>query len=168
MTRLLMLAGFLMALAAAPAMAAEKAFSKEVKAMLGEYFGLADAVPDQYDNRVDNAHGKGKGGKKSSLPPGLAKRDELPPGLAKMETLPPGLASRDLPPGLLAGLPPLPQGTKAKIVDQDKVVLVEEKSGKVLDILPGKIPSNFDEAKAEKAFKASRDMKLKGSKVKEN
>jgi hypothetical protein len=152
---------------AGPAAAAGKGFSDDAKTLLSQYFGIEDAVPDQYDQRVDKAHGKGKGGKKSSLPPGLAKRDELPPGLAKMATLPPGLAKRELPPELSRALL-LPAGAKAEIVGDDHVVLVEQASGKVLDILPGKIPPTFDEAEAEKALKAVRDKTTKGSKIHEN
>lgn len=168
MTRILILFGLLVAFAATPAVAADRGFSAEAKALLNDYFGIEDAVADSYDKRVDKSHGKGKGGKHSSLPPGLAKRDELPPGLAKMSTLPPGLAKRDLPSGLLGFLPPLPKGTKAQLVDKNRIVLVEEKSGKVLDILPGKVPPTFDEAAADRKFVEKRDVTLKGSKIKEN
>ena len=172
MTRILIVLGWLAAFSPAAAAAADPVFSAEVKVLLSEYFGIEDALPDAFDQRVDQAHGKGKGGKKSSLPPGLAKREQLPPGLAKMETLPSGLAKRDLPLGLSAYLPPLPAGTEALIVGGerggDHVVLAEAKSGRVLDILPGKIPPTFEEAKADQAFKDRRDASPKGSKIKDS
>lgn len=73
-------------------------------------------------------------GKDKGLPPGLAKKGQLPPGLAKRDRLPPGLAKRDLPSALDKRLGPPPAGTRRVIVDKD-VVLVEEATDRVLDIL---------------------------------
>lgn len=89
-----------------------------------------------YDDYVQ-AHGKGKK-KNKGLPPGLAKRDELPPGLAKQLArnghLPPGLENRDLPPDLLAQLPPIHPDYRYVILD-DKVMLVRRATNVILDIL---------------------------------
>ncbi len=74
------------------------------------------------------------------LPPGLAKRDELPPGLQKhLEkngTLPPGLQKRmqPLPSSLEVKLPKTREGTK-RVVVGGNVVLVEERTSKILDIV---------------------------------
>ena len=76
------------------------------------------------------------GGKDKKMPPGLAKRDQLPPGLAKRDTLPPGLAKRDLPSELERRLSRLPGGYSRKSVGSD-IVLIEEATGIVLDILRG-------------------------------
>lgn len=86
-------------------------------------------------NRGKAAKSKGKSGE---LPPGLAKRKTLPPGLARHlqrhGTLPPGLQKRTLPEGLEARLPRLPHGQERVIVDND-VVLIEEATGLILDII---------------------------------
>jgi hypothetical protein len=74
------------------------------------------------------------------LPPGLAKREELPPGLQRhLErdgTLPPGLQKRlqPFPKNLKAKLPKTPAGVKRGIINGN-VVLIEERTSKVLDIL---------------------------------
>jgi hypothetical protein len=74
------------------------------------------------------------------LPPGLAKREELPPGLQKhLErngTLPPGLQKRiqPLPNGLDRQLGKTAPGTK-RVVVAGNVVLLEERTSKVLDIV---------------------------------
>lgn len=74
------------------------------------------------------------------LPPGLAKREELPPGLQKhLErngTLPPGLQKRiePLPTRLESQLPKPAPGTK-RVVVAGNVVLLEERTSKVLDIV---------------------------------
>lgn len=82
-------------------------------------------------NKKDKHKGKGKN---KGMPPGLAKKDQLPPGLAKRSTLPPGLAKRDIPDDLRKQLPPPPKGTEVSVVE-DKVVLIEQATGTVLDIL---------------------------------
>ncbi|MFQ5777418.1 MAG: hypothetical protein ACE5IP_05375 [Terriglobia bacterium] len=74
------------------------------------------------------------------LPPGLAKRDELPPGLErhleKNGTLPPGLQKRiqPLPQDLERQLPKTPKGVK-RVVVAGNVILLEERTSKVLDIV---------------------------------
>jgi hypothetical protein len=74
------------------------------------------------------------------LPPGLAKKESLPPGLErqlqKNGTLPPGLQKniQPLPPVLEVQLMKLPEGQK-RVVISGNIVLVNEKSGLVLDIL---------------------------------
>jgi len=74
------------------------------------------------------------------LPPGLAKRDQLPPGLQKhLEkngTLPPGLQKRiqPLPLALDKRLPKPREGTK-RVVVGGNVILVEERTSKILDIV---------------------------------
>ena len=88
--------------------------------------------------KKDKKAKKDKKGKKKGLPPGLAKKKQLPPGLQrqyeKNDKLPPGLAKRDLPEDLTSKLPPPPAGTQRVVVDND-VVLIEQATGKVLDIL---------------------------------
>jgi hypothetical protein len=81
------------------------------------------------------------GGPSKGLPPGLAKRGgKLPPGLQKhLEkngTLPPGLQKRlePLPQDLEARLPRLPDYWHRVILERD-VVLVDQRSNKILDIL---------------------------------
>ncbi|MBI2956597.1 MAG: hypothetical protein HYY26_04720 [Acidobacteria bacterium] len=74
------------------------------------------------------------------LPPGLAKREELPPGLQRhLErngTLPPGLQKRiqPMPEKLEGQLPKPPEGVK-RVVVAGNVVLLEERSSKILDII---------------------------------
>ncbi|HSC77188.1 MAG TPA: hypothetical protein VLB32_01385 [Candidatus Acidoferrales bacterium] len=74
------------------------------------------------------------------LPPGLAKRDNLPPGLQKYleknGTLPPGLQKRmqPLPSSLEIKLPKPREGTRRMVVGGN-VVLVEERTSKILDIV---------------------------------
>jgi hypothetical protein len=74
------------------------------------------------------------------LPPGLAKKEALPPGLEKQlqknGTLPPGLQKniQPLPPVLELQLMKLPEGQK-RVVISGNIVLMNEKSGIVLDIL---------------------------------
>jgi len=106
-------------------------FSEVEKRLVREYFGDDDA------EKKSSTKKKKKGGK-GKTPPGLAKRDKLPPGLArhveKHGTLPPGLESRGLPPGLEVELPTVKKGTERVIVDRD-VVLIEQATGKVLDVI---------------------------------
>lgn len=76
------------------------------------------------------------------LPPGLAKRDELPPGLQrhleKNGTLPPGLQKRiqPLPQHLERQLPKTPKGIR-RVVVAGNVILLEERTSKILDIVKG-------------------------------
>ena len=101
------------------------------------------------EDEDENVKGKKKNKKKKNkggdLPPGLAKRDTLPPGLArhleKYGTLPRGLELRGLPDSLEARLPDLGPGRKRVVVDDD-VLLIETRTGKVLDILIDVIGGN--------------------------
>jgi hypothetical protein len=74
------------------------------------------------------------------LPPGLAKKESLQPGLErqlqKNGTLPPGLQKniQPLPPVLEVQLMKLPEGQK-RVVISGNIVLMNEKSGLILDIL---------------------------------
>jgi hypothetical protein len=71
-------------------------------------------------------------------PPGLAKKRNgcLPPGQAKKyvigHPLPPGLVYWDVPPDVLAILPPAPAGAYYLWADRD-ILLISEASKKVLD-----------------------------------
>lgn len=108
-------------------------FTEVEKQLISGYFGKHPGeVGDEVDEQ-GNGHGKSK-----SLPPGLAKREHLPPGLEKhLEkngTLPPGLAKRNLPPGLETELPPPHPGTVRVIVNDD-VVLLQQATGVILDVL---------------------------------
>ena len=82
----------------------------------------------------------------AGLPPGLAKRESLPPGLQKQVmrrgTLPPGLESKlhPLPDNLARQLPRLPDGIRRVVVDRD-VLLVENRNGRILDILRNVLPA---------------------------
>lgn len=74
--------------------------------------------------------------KKDAPPPGLAKKDQLPPGLAKRDKLPPGLKRDPLPADLQAKLPAPRRGTERVLVGDD-MVLIDQKTQVVLDILKG-------------------------------
>jgi len=113
---------------------------------------LIEAVPAIVSEDEDEDEGepgkkkkKKKKNKGGDLPPGLAKRDSLPPGLAKhLEkhgTLPPGLELRGLPEQLEARLPDPGPGRKRVVVDDD-VLLIETRTGRVLDILKNVIGGN--------------------------
>lgn len=75
-----------------------------------------------------------KGKKDKGGQPGFVKHGRLPPGLAKRKTLPPGLAKKNLPDDLIHQLPPPRPGTERAIVDK-AVVLIEQATGKVLDVI---------------------------------
>lgn len=97
-----------------------RAFGKEHEKAVREWFGNSSNL--------------------QGLPPGLAKREELPPGLQRhLErngTLPPGLQKRlqPLPQSLEAKLPKTIEGVKRGIVNGN-VVLIEERTSKILDII---------------------------------
>ncbi|MCK6453522.1 MAG: RcnB family protein [Alphaproteobacteria bacterium] len=74
--------------------------------------------------------------KKDAPPPGLAKKDQLPPGLAKRDRLPPGLQRDRLPADLVAKLPAPRRGTERVLIGDD-LVLIDQKTQVVLDILRG-------------------------------
>lgn len=107
------------------------AFTATERQVMERYFGGHDG--EQQATR-SHEYKKGKGKGKKGLPPGLAKKGKLPPGLAKRETLPPGLSRQPLPADLARELPPLRQGLERVIVD-GSVVLIEQATGTVLDIL---------------------------------
>lgn len=129
------------------------------KRIIGDFFGRAlgqaksEEDEDENEGEDDDKGSRGKSdkggkdksakgakGKSGQMPPGLAKRDRLPPGLAKKlargEPLPPGLAKRDLPADLEAALPKPGEGQERVIAGED-VVLIEQATGRVLDILEG-------------------------------
>ena len=76
----------------------------------------------------------------NNLPPGLAKREQLPPGLQRQlvrnGTLPPGLQKKiqPMPRELETQLPRLPEGRR-RVVISGSIVLFEEKSGTILDVI---------------------------------
>ena len=88
-------------------------------------------------SKKNKGKGKAKGkGKSKKMPPGLAKRKELPPGLARRHALPPGLAVRELPAELEEQLPP-PEKGQQRIIADENVVLIEQATGRILDIILG-------------------------------
>lgn len=110
--------------------AAALTFSDSDRREIEEWIRLGKRVLTGDDRK------QGKDKKDKSAPPGLAKRDHLPPGLAKRDTLPPGLAKRDLPGDLERRLSRLPFGYARKSVGED-IVLIEEATGVIFDILKG-------------------------------
>ncbi len=102
-----------------------------------ERFGK-EADQKEHKGKKEKSKGKGTDKKGGGLPPGLAKKESLPPGLEKQLQrnghLPPGLEKRDLPSDLSTRLPKRLPGQKRIIVDND-VLLIEEASGLILDIL---------------------------------
>ncbi|MCH7630606.1 MAG: hypothetical protein IIC07_01780 [Proteobacteria bacterium] len=134
-----------------------KGFSKETVSIIKQRLGIGnrkageEIYPDEYGltqsqgKGKDQGKGEGKrksaksGGRGQGLPPGLAKRNALPPGLAKMQTLPPGLSKSPLPLSLEQALGPPPFGAERFLVGGQNVVLVEKGSGRVLDIIVGKV-----------------------------
>jgi hypothetical protein len=117
---------------------ADVAFSEIERQMIKKYYGKErDSSP------VSSTKGKkGKG-----LPPGLAKRDSLPPGLAmqlqRNGTLPPGLAKRALPADLESQLPPVKKGYQRSILEDLTIVLIEEATGRIADIIIGAATENM-------------------------
>ena len=134
-----------------------KGFSEETVSIIKQRLGIGnrkageEIYPDEYGltqsqgKGKDQGKGEGKrksaksGGRGQGLPPGLAKRNALPPGLAKMQTLPPGLSKSPLPLSLEQALGPPPFGAERFLVGGQNVVLVEKGSGRVLDIIVGKV-----------------------------
>ncbi|MGC2854809.1 hypothetical protein ACM64Y_04985 [Novispirillum sp. DQ9] len=100
---------------------AERVLTAIERAILRDYFGTGETAGHK------------------GLPPGLAKRDTLPPGLEKQlernGRLPPGLEGRALPDDLERRLPRR-DGTRRVVVGDD-VVLIEEGTRVILDILRG-------------------------------
>ena len=134
--RILLILTFLFAVAAPPAQAQTadvtgEVFSAIEKKIIEDFFGeqAADAVSGTKKNKKNkknkNAKNKGKSGE---LPPGLQMQ------LEKNGRLPPGLAKKELPPGLAKRLGSTRTGLERLIIDDD-VVLVEEATGIVYDII---------------------------------
>ncbi len=140
--------------AAQTAGVADAVFSELERRVVNGYFGKRRGAAARKEADDAEGHGKGRGkkgkkhkkakkakgwkGKSGQLPPGLARHKELPPGLARVlkrdGTLPPGLARRPLPEDLESRLPPPKKGLKRVIVDKS-VVLIEEATGRVLDVM---------------------------------
>ncbi len=136
--RILLILTFLFAVSAPPVQAQTtdiigQVFSAVEKKIIEDFFGeqAADAVSgtkkDKKDKGKKNKNAKNKG-KSGELPPGLQKH------LEKYGTLPPGLAKKQLPPGLAKRLGSTRSGLERLIVGDD-VVLVEEATGVVYDII---------------------------------
>lgn len=105
---------------------AEDVFSEIERRTILRFFGK-DTEPAPITQE------KGKKGKGNGQP-GFVKHGRLPPGLAKKQKLPPGLAKKNLPDDLNKQLPPPRPGTERAIVDK-AVVLIEQATGKVLDVI---------------------------------
>lgn len=112
--------------------AGRAAFSELERQLIGEYY-----TEDADANDTGKAGKEEKGAR--AMPPGLAKRDRLPPGLAaqlqRNGTLPPGLAKRELPPELERQLPPVREGYTRSVLEDLSVVLIEEATGRIADII---------------------------------
>lgn len=90
--------------------------------------GEIEAISAYYQRGDALSHyGKGKKHKKG-LPPGIAKN------LRRGKALPPGIAKQQLPPDLVASLPPVPRGHERVIID-GRVVLVEIATQVIRDVL---------------------------------
>lgn len=122
-------------------------FKEAEKRIIEDYLGVkvpATTTSTEEAKKDDDGGKKNKKGKKDKkskgknkgLPPGLAKRRALPPGLAKRQTLPQGLSMSKLPPELEAKLPPVQEGVERVVVDNN-VVLIEEGTKFVLDVIQG-------------------------------
>ena len=105
-------------------------FSAVEKKIIEDFFGeqAADAVSGTKKDKTKKNKNAKKKGKSDELPPGLQKH------LDKYGTLPPGLAKKELPPGLAKRLGSTRSGLERLIVGDD-VVLVEEATGIVYDII---------------------------------
>lgn len=113
------------------------AFSEAERQVIERYFQTETGAQQKSGKKNKSKGGKGKKG----LPPGLAKKAELPPGLAKRAVLPPGLSKQALPETLDRRLPPLRNGLERVIVD-GSVVLIEQATGVVLDIVEHIVTGN--------------------------
>lgn len=123
--RILLILTFLFAVSAPPVQAQTtdvigQVFSAVEKKVIEDFFGerAADAISGTKKDK----------GKSGELPPGLAKHIE------KHGKLPPGLDKKELPPGLAKRLGSTRSGLERLIVGDD-VVLVEQATGVVLDII---------------------------------
>lgn len=95
---------------------------------------------DDRDEDRDKDKDRGRGHNGKFVPPGLAKKGGLPPGIAKKlnddGTLPAAMARREVPPDLARTLPKTRTGQQRVVVDDD-VVLIEQATGRVLDVIIG-------------------------------
>ncbi len=137
-----------LAVASLPAQAGGQIFTDEERHIIREVLSGVEHLQSAIDGPEERTASGGGSGKKKKhynkdgggyLPPGLAKRDgNLPPGLErqleKNGRLPPGLAKRALPDELHHRLGPPRKGTRRYIVNED-VVLIEEATGVILDII---------------------------------
>ncbi len=129
--------------------AVEAGFSELERQIIGDYYVdqaggqtvTEETAPVSQKSGGKSKPGKGKNkqGAQGQLPQGLAKRDRLPPGLErqlqKNGTLPPGLAKRSLPADLEQHLPPAPEGYERQIIEDSAIVLVEQATGQIADII---------------------------------
>jgi len=90
-----------------------------------EHEGSANGSKD-HDGSAGGS--KGKAGKKSSLPPGIAKN------LARGKPLPPGIAKQHLPTELVRRLPPVRHGYERVVVD-GRVLLIETATQTIVDAI---------------------------------
>ena len=144
--RILLILTFLFAVSAPPVQAQTtdiigQVFSAVEKKIIEDFFGeqAADAIlRTKKDKTKKNKNAKEGGGNKNKNAKSKGMSGELPPGLAKHiekhGTLPPGLAKQELPPGLAKRLGSTRSGLERLIVGDD-VVLVEEATGVVYDII---------------------------------
>jgi hypothetical protein len=144
--RILLILTFLFAVSAPPVQAqtgdvSDQVFGAIEKKIIEDFFGeqAADAVSGTKKNKTKkNKNAKEDGGKKNKNVKNKDKSGELPPGLQKHiekhGTLPPGLAKKELPPGLAKRLGSTKSGLERLIVGDD-VLLVEQATGVVLDII---------------------------------
>lgn len=124
-------------------------FSEIERQIIERYYGSSDKQSEQEDRDDEDRDGKKPKNKEKNgskkMPPGLAKKDELPPGLTKQlernGTLPPGLAKRDLPSDLDRQLPE-PKETLERTIVDSSVVLIEEASGRIVDIIADVVTGN--------------------------
>jgi Ni/Co efflux regulator RcnB len=101
----------------------EVAFSIDEIATIRAYFG--------HESRAQPPRSKGRGnggGRSGGLPPGIARN------LERGKPLPPGIAKQHLPAGLVAELPPPPDGFERIILD-GKILLVEIATQVIHDVL---------------------------------
>ena len=125
--------------------AVEAGFSELEREMIGDYFEAPEDAADTLAatggerSKSSGKPAKNKQGGKGNLPAGLAKRERLPPGLErqlqKNGALPPGLAKRGLPADLERQLPPVKEGYERQIIEDSVIILVDQATGRIADII---------------------------------
>ncbi|MFH1803685.1 MAG: hypothetical protein ABID63_02215 [Pseudomonadota bacterium] len=100
-------------------------FSQEERQIIADVLEVITGQETRQDKKGDKGN---KGKNNHGLPPGIAMK------LERGGTLPPGIAKRDLPAGLAARLPRPHPGTERLIAGND-VVLIEQGTGIILDII---------------------------------